>query len=262
MTINSQRASTSLTYNVPFLWVNAAMPRSPKAHPPSSQQSPVWLNAELLWLETTHRHWFRPLLGTEQKEVLLLSIHSLGVCTRYRTSGQFAGGCRSSRQAAENVGWTIQRVSCWVSSGLQHKTEYYSLHWEPLQRVMGWFTFHNITTFPHGDKTKVFVCLSSLWLTQLFGVRPTHGQHVKLRVEFDEQPRSPWTRGLFLNQDNNQKRIDRRSMRAHKRNLAAPGRWATALWITAVCKVKYRAVVESLCRWKFWDMPSEDIPFY
>lgn len=102
--VNSQRASTSLTYNVPFhnsALVNAAMPRSPKAQPPRSQQSPVRLNAELLWLETTHRHWFRPLSGTEQKEVLLLSIHSLDVCTTDHTSGQFAGGCRSSCVWAE-----------------------------------------------------------------------------------------------------------------------------------------------------------------
>lgn len=114
------------------------------------------------------------------------------------------------------------------------------------------------------EKQNQSVCLPLIALTNSAGLRtrPTHGQHVKLRVEFDKQPRSPCTRGLFLNQDNNQKRIDRRSMWAHKRNSAPPGRWATALWITAVCKVKYLAVAESLCRWTFWDMPSEDIPFY
>jgi len=28
------------------------------------------------------------------------------------------------------------------------------------------------------------------------------------------------------------------------------------------CKVKYLAVVESLCHWEFWSMPVEDVTFY
>lgn len=35
---------------------------------------------DLIWLGTTHRHWFSSLLQTEQKEVLLVNIHYVCVC--------------------------------------------------------------------------------------------------------------------------------------------------------------------------------------
>lgn len=37
---------------------------------------------DLIWLGTTHRHWFSSLLQTEQKEVLLVNIHYVCVCVQ------------------------------------------------------------------------------------------------------------------------------------------------------------------------------------